>query len=400
VTVSASAIAPPAAPPVKLPAAAGVDQNTSAPSETSFHAEFNGAQSGQQPATPAKSATQKPSQKPAQKTDQKTGSKTETDPSRAAAVPVFEPILEILAFGDPQAAAQLDEGATAQDGSTTNPAASDPATAPFASQVVSLVGAVAQQLTIKPATAMAQPQEQAAPKGQTAFALQLATSSILKQANVAAATPASPGPNEPPAPQRDAAPALLSSVIVQAKPAVDASTAAAPKIEALFTAGTSDSGPRPQSQTETHTAPPARVERPSEILPAEAPRAPVSSPREITVRLADLQQRATDVRFVERAGQVHVSVRTGDAEFARTLRSGLNDLMTRLDHAGIRAEMARPGSDASSFKNDSRSSSDQQNSSGSRRDQKERQPNGNQQNWMNEMEEFQKQSDPNGEPTL
>jgi hypothetical protein len=387
VTVSASAIAPPAAPPVKLPA----DQNTSAPAETSFHAEFNGAQSGQQPVAPAKPAAQKPSQKPAQKTDQKSGSKTETDPSRTAAVPVFEPILEILAFGDPQAAAQFEEGATAQD-------ASDPAKAPVASQIVSLVGAaVAQQLSVKPATAVAQPQEQAAPKGQTAFALQLATSSILKSANAAAAAPASTGPNEPPAPQRDAAPALLSSVIAQAKPVLEASAPTTPKIEALFTAGTSDSAPRPQSQTESHTAPPARVERPSEILPAEAPRAPVTSPREITVRLADLQQRATDVRFVERAGQVHVSVRTGDAEFARTLRSGLNDLMTRLDHAGIRAEMARPGSDASSFKNDSRSPSDQQNSSGSRRDQKERQPNGNQQNWM---EEFQKQSDPNGEQTL
>jgi len=373
---------------VKLPA----DQNTSAPAETSFHAEFNGAQSGQQPVAPAKPAAQKPSQKPAQKTDQKSGSKTETDPSRTAAVPVFEPILEILAFGDPQAAAQFEEGATAQD-------ASDPAKAPVASQIVSLVG-VAQQLAVKPAIAASQPQEQVAPKGQPAFALQLATSSILKSANAVAAAPSSTGPNEPPAPQRDAAPALLSSVIAQAKPVLEASAQTTPKIETLFSAGTSDSAPRPQSQTESHTAPPARVERPSEILPAEAPRAPVTSPREITVRLADLQQRATDVRFVERAGQVHVSVRTGDAEFARTLRSGLNDLMTRLDHAGIRAEMARPGSDASSFKNDSRSSSDQQNSSGSRRDQKERQPNGNQQNWMNEMEEFQKQSDPNGEPTL
>jgi hypothetical protein len=76
----------------------------------------------------------------------------------------------------------------------------------------------------------------------------------------------------------------------------------------------------------------------------ELPRAVPASPSDITVRIPD-SERGTDVRFVERAGEVHVSVRTSDAGMAQTLRSGLNDFAARLEHGGIKAEMWRPSSD-------------------------------------------------------
>lgn len=85
----------------------------------------------------------------------------------------------------------------------------------------------------------------------------------------------------------------------------------------------------------------------------EAPAAPSGSGHDISVRLPDAAERAIDVRFVERGGEIHVSVRTGDLEAAQALRSGLNDFVGRMDHAGIRTEVWRPGADASSSQSDS-----------------------------------------------
>jgi hypothetical protein len=95
---------------------------------------------------------------------------------------------------------------------------------------------------------------------------------------------------------------------------------------------------------------PAHVE-PAAEPPAEQP----GSSRDITVRIPDATDRGTNVRFVERGSEVHVSVRTGDSELAQTLRSGLSDLTARLQHSGIQAEVWRP---SSSF-----SQSDSQNAS-------------------------------------
>jgi hypothetical protein len=382
VTVSAPAIAPSA----KLPAVAAGDAKAAATDTgATFHAVLDGTQSGPKPVRPAKTPTQKSSS---------------TDLSRAALLQVFDVVREILAFGQPLVAEQIDPGATPADVSV--PDAGAPAgslsgslsnDAPGAAQVISILGtALSQQLAQKSAIPVSPSQEQTPPTTQSAFALKLSTASIPS-----APTPTTTGPSQSSEPAaRDAALLLLSPVIAQVKPGAEGPAAATPKIEPLFS--TSSVEPPAQSATpaDSHSAPPARVERPSEIAPLEPPRAPVTSPREITVRLADLQQRATDVRFVERGGQVHVSVRSADADFARTLRGGLNDLMTRLDHAGIRAELTRPGSENASFKNDSRPQ-DQPSGSGSRRDQKERQQNGNPQTWM---EEFQKQSNPEGEQTV
>jgi hypothetical protein len=97
---------------------------------------------------------------------------------------------------------------------------------------------------------------------------------------------------------------------------------------------------------------PARVEP---VL--EMPSAPAGSSRDITVRVSDATEKPTDIRFVERNGEVHVSVRSADSEVAQTLRSGLNDLAGRLESKGIQTEVWRPGAESSSSPNDSHHSS-------------------------------------------
>jgi hypothetical protein len=122
------------------------------------------------------------------------------------------------------------------------------------------------------------------------------------------------------------------------------------------------------------------------------PAAPSSSGRDFTVRIPDLTDRGTNVRFVERGGEVHVSVRTGDAELAQLLRGGLGDLSGRLQHTGVQAEVWRPGSDAShsdsqAQSSDPRDSGGRRNQSGAQRD-GEDQPSEDKPRWVEELESF------------
>ena len=76
----------------------------------------------------------------------------------------------------------------------------------------------------------------------------------------------------------------------------------------------------------------------------DPPVAATKTNNDITVRIPDSTNQGTAVRFVERAGEIHVSVRTGDAEMAQSLRGGLNDLVNHLEDGGIRTEVWQPGS--------------------------------------------------------
>jgi hypothetical protein len=123
--------------------------------------------------------------------------------------------------------------------------------------------------------------------------------------------------------------------------------------------------------------------------PAVAPK----TNNDITVRIPDSTGQETAVRFVERAGEVHVSVRTGDAEMAQTLRGGLNDLVNRLDNGGIRTEVWQPGSgsNAAFSQNDSHQSftdpdgsNGRQYPSGSNSEQESKQQ--NKPRWVEELE--------------
>jgi hypothetical protein len=123
--------------------------------------------------------------------------------------------------------------------------------------------------------------------------------------------------------------------------------------------------------------------------PAAAPK----TNNDITVRIPDSTNQGMAVRFVERAGEIHVSVRTGDAEMAQSLRGGLNDLVNHLEDGGIRTEVWQPGSgsNAAYSQNDSHQpfadpdgSNGRQYSSGSNSEQESSQQ--NKPRWVEELE--------------
>jgi hypothetical protein len=113
---------------------------------------------------------------------------------------------------------------------------------------------------------------------------------------------------------------------------------------------------------------------------------------DITVRIPDSTNQGTAVRFVERAGEIHVSVRTGDEEMAQSLRGGLNDLVNHLEDGGIRTEVWQPGSGANdaSSQNDTHQpfadpdGSNGRHSSGSNSEQDPKQQ--NRPRWVEELE--------------
>lgn len=63
----------------------------------------------------------------------------------------------------------------------------------------------------------------------------------------------------------------------------------------------------------------------------------------ISLRLTNADQSAVQVRLSERAGELHVSVRTPDVSLTRGLRDGLPDLMGKLQINGYKAETWQPG---------------------------------------------------------
>jgi hypothetical protein len=141
-----------------------------------------------------------------------------------------------------------------------------------------------------------------------------------------------------------------------------------------------------KSETRPAFAPTVHAE-PATDLPA----APSSSNRDITVRIPNATDRGTNVRFVERGSEVHVSVHTGDPELAQMLRSGLSDLTGRLQHNGIQAEVWRPGSNSSQSDSQNQSAPDPRDSGGSRnqsgaqRDGQD-QPSENKPRWVEALE--------------
>ena len=129
---------------------------------------------------------------------------------------------------------------------------------------------------------------------------------------------------------------------------------------------------------------------------ASKPAEPSGSSRDFAVRIPDATDRGTNVRFVERGTEVHVSVRTADWELAQLLRGGLGDLTGRLQHTGVQAEVWRPGSQTSNgdSQNASHNESSDQKGSGGRRQQSGAQRDGQDQpsedkpRWVEELESF------------
>jgi hypothetical protein len=119
----------------------------------------------------------------------------------------------------------------------------------------------------------------------------------------------------------------------------------------MHLAAAGQTGVPSNNHSSSNPLPPAAPLDEAAGLPSTAP----NTNRDITIRIPDSNDQSTAVRFVERAGEIHVSVRTGDAEMAQSLRGGLNDLVNRLEDGGVRTEVWQPGpgSNAGSFQNDS-----------------------------------------------
>ncbi len=165
------------------------------------------------------------------------------------------------------------------------------------------------------------------------------------------------------------------------------------KLETLLPQTHAATADQPASAAASHassTSPVSVAARMDQVQ--EAPPAPSSGNHDITIRIPDATtDQGTAVRFVERAGEVHVSVRTSDTEMAQTLRGGLNDLVTRLEDGGIRTQVWQPGSDASTSQNNSQQpfadpdgSKGRQYSSGSNSEQESKQQ--NKPRWVEELE--------------
>ena len=129
------------------------------------------------------------------------------------------------------------------------------------------------------------------------------------------------------------------------------------------------------------------------------------SVRDISLRLTSKDQAPVQVRLSERAGELHVSVRTPDTGLTRGLRDGLTELVGRLENSGYRAETWQPTGSGGSTAHDqshdsSRGGGQHQNAGGSgsgtgqqqnARDQQ--QPDGQTPKWLSELESNFQRSD-------
>jgi len=116
---------------------------------------------------------------------------------------------------------------------------------------------------------------------------------------------------------------------------------------------------------------------------------------DISIRIARPDQPAIDLRIAERAGEIHVDVRTPDAPLAASLRQELPTLTNSLERAGYRAETFVPHQGVSQAAEPSRSNAhdDRQQQSSSNRDaqqfsqnRQQRHRDRNFEQWLNEME--------------
>jgi hypothetical protein len=108
------------------------------------------------------------------------------------------------------------------------------------------------------------------------------------------------------------------------------------------------------------TTPAAPVAPPEEI---QRPKA--AAPQEISLSIATDNDQKVEVRVMERAGEVHVSLRTPDEALAQNMREDLGSLSGKLAQSGYAAESYTPIHNSSSTLSDHRGA-EQQNSDNGR----------------------------------
>lgn len=118
---------------------------------------------------------------------------------------------------------------------------------------------------------------------------------------------------------------------------------------------------------------------------------------QIAIRIAQPDSAPVDLRVIERSGQVHVDVRTMDADMQTSLRQDLGTLTNSLERAGYHAEAFTPAaraasaaqmsgnmSDSDRGQDSSQGRNDSGNFSGDRRQQQQQKRSGN---WLEETED-------------
>ncbi len=107
---------------------------------------------------------------------------------------------------------------------------------------------------------------------------------------------------------------------------------------------------------------------------------PTAAARQISLKLAGSGSAGVAVQLRERAGRIEVAVRSGDSQLAKSLQSGLGDLVTRLENQGFKTQAWVPaaarqtGTAASSW--ESAPSQQQQGHSSAGNGNQQRQPQG------------------------
>jgi hypothetical protein len=137
----------------------------------------------------------------------------------------------------------------------------------------------------------------------------------------------------------------------------------------------------------------------SSKTPAAVPNSPI---QEIAVRIAQPAMPVVDLQVTERAGEIHVAVRTPDASLETLLRQDLATLTNSLERAGYRAETYVPGAheeaprtaaspqmDFATEGGPSGQGSSGRNPGESSQGQQQRQRHHNPQDWNDEMEQQQ-----------
>ncbi len=157
--------------------------------------------------------------------------------------------------------------------------------------------------------------------------------------------------------------------------------------------GPARGGPQPAAGT---------ASRPPERLEATPIRAEESAPKtaaplkDLLVQVRQSSQESVELRVMQREGELHVAVRTGDADLAHGLRQGLPELVDRLDQGGFRAEAWRPAgvvsapepsSHAQSRSSESRNADSQSQPGWSQQERGQRDHNqSNRPKWVEELE--------------
>ncbi len=194
------------------------------------------------------------------------------------------------------------------------------------------------------------------PLGEIAFEAKLTqaqtTPARPTQATPQATTPPvpqPPAPTSPPVPNSEAkAPEKPASATEMAAPAPASRQAvlphnAEPAVKVLEAAVSPV--PVPTTERSVSSAPRTEVAAPPAAPASDIPdlAAPRTEPaRDISFRIASAQNDAVDVKLVDRAGQIHVAVRSADPVLTQSLQANVTDLASKLDKAGFQTETMIP----------------------------------------------------------